>query len=489
MKYCWIAVIVSGAAAARLWLLFSTELVPGINGAYYLIQVRALLERQELALPDLPLVFYFEALLAGLLQRLTGNGINESVLLAVKLIDGILPAFAALPIFFLLERWSLNTMAPRWISALGALLVVMCFPALSVVGDLQKHSLALALLAALLWQINAWMKRPSAAHLLGIGLSGALIALTHIAVFGATMLLLAGIFLASLFVRKRFPWKAQHPLVVAAIVVLVMIVGAVWWRFDAQRLYRLFSVVSNLANLTQNGAFMPGATGVPSPITSYLLWFFELLAAFGIVSIIWRKRQQLPVEVISIVTGATLSILALTMPLFSQDMALRLALITVLPGILVLCFAMQQISNRWLRNILALGVALVLLLPSGSFVVNGGQAMLSSAAMQELKSLSALVHSPAKTLIIAPHGLEWWTAWTLGTKISNPDAVEISDCRNYAEVFVIEQKQWFLHRMPPPPLIRSARTIPAVSEIVHDGKYFKLIRADIAHNLTQQGKE
>jgi hypothetical protein len=354
---------------------------------------------------------------------------------------------------------------------------------------LQKHSLALALLAALLWQINAWMKRPSAAHLLGIGLSGALIALTHIAVFGATMLLLAGIFLASLFVRKRFPWKAQHPLVVAAIVVLVMIVGAVWWRFDAQRLYRLFSVVSNLANLVQNGAFMPGATGVPSPITSYLLWFFELLAAFGIVSIIWRKRQQLPIEVISIVTGATLSILALTMPLFSQDMALRLALIAVLPGILVLCFAMQQISNRWLRNILALGVALVLLLPSGSLVVNGGQAMLSSAAMQELKSLSALVHSPAKTLIIAPHGLEWWTAWTLGTKISNPDAVEISDCRNYAEVFVIEQKQWFLHRMPPPPLIRSARTIPAVSEIVHDGKYFKLIRADIAHNLTRQGKE
>jgi hypothetical protein len=133
------------------------------------------------------------------------------------------------------------------------------------------------------------------------------------------------------------------------------------------------------------------------------------------VSLIWRRRQQLPIEVISIVTGATLSILALTMPLFSQDMTLRLALIAVLPGILVLCFAMQQISN--------------------------------------------------------------------------PDAVEISDCRNYAEVFVIEQKQWFLHRIPPPPLIRSARTIPAVSEIVHDGKYFKLIRADIAHNLTRQGKE
>ena len=59
-----VALVVLAAVAERACLLFSTPLVPGINGAYYLIQTRALIERGKLGIPDLPLTFWVDASLA-----------------------------------------------------------------------------------------------------------------------------------------------------------------------------------------------------------------------------------------------------------------------------------------------------------------------------------------------------------------------------------------------------------------------------------------
>ncbi|MFZ4526400.1 MAG: hypothetical protein ACOYOE_12920 [Chlorobium sp.] len=45
-----ITAIVIAATGMRLWLLFSTSLIPGINGGYYLVRVCALIEHGQLAL-------------------------------------------------------------------------------------------------------------------------------------------------------------------------------------------------------------------------------------------------------------------------------------------------------------------------------------------------------------------------------------------------------------------------------------------------------
>ena len=54
------------AVAARSWLLWSTPLVPGMNGGYYLVQARALQEHGRLGIPDLPLTFILQATVAKL---------------------------------------------------------------------------------------------------------------------------------------------------------------------------------------------------------------------------------------------------------------------------------------------------------------------------------------------------------------------------------------------------------------------------------------
>ena len=91
--------IMLAALAGRAWLLFSTPYMPGVNGAYYLIQARAILERGVLGLPDLPLTFYLQAGLACLLAKVGGMAMDDAIMLAVKSCDAVLPVLVAWPTF------------------------------------------------------------------------------------------------------------------------------------------------------------------------------------------------------------------------------------------------------------------------------------------------------------------------------------------------------------------------------------------------------
>ncbi len=86
-------ILIAIAIAARAWLLFSTPYVPVINGAYYLLQARSLLEKGAFGVPDLPLTFMMHAALAKLLGAMMEQ--NAAIVLAVKLAEATLPALAA----------------------------------------------------------------------------------------------------------------------------------------------------------------------------------------------------------------------------------------------------------------------------------------------------------------------------------------------------------------------------------------------------------
>ena len=57
--------------AERAWLFFSTPLVPGINGAYDLVQTRALIGQGKLGIPDLPLTFWLDAALVKIIRLIS----------------------------------------------------------------------------------------------------------------------------------------------------------------------------------------------------------------------------------------------------------------------------------------------------------------------------------------------------------------------------------------------------------------------------------
>ena len=112
--------------------------------------------------------------------------------------------------------------------------------------------------------------------------------------------------------------------------------------------------------------------------------------------------------------------------------------------------------------------------------------------MSELQSLSQHIKQPEHALVCAQHGPEWWSAWFLRTRISQPGALRPDDWQRYGEVYFLEVK-WGLQMpqfgppgagkpgaMPPMPGMGAnpfmSAQIPSDAPVLHDGACLKFAR-------------
>ncbi|MCX6906794.1 MAG: hypothetical protein NTY01_01995 [Verrucomicrobia bacterium] len=488
-------VVIAMAIAARGWLLFGTPLVPGMNGGYYLVQARALLSAGALGIPDLPLTFVLQAALAKVIEWLTSHDIESSIVLAVKLADAALPPLAALPVFLLGRAWSERAGRGAWLSVAAAAVVALGVPALSMVGDFQKNSLGLLWLAGLICALFAWKRHRSiacgVAVLLLLGLTG----LTHIAVFGSALLLTATVFAAGVVLprseaggaRVRVAW----PLVAAGLGVAALAAGLVLWKFDPARIHRLVGAFSNPTSFLRGkgppmrpptggpavgfskggpppigdpmlgppppgddpmggppplfGGFMGGSMRGPGPgPMMFPRWM--LAAAFGGVSLCalalawWRRRALPPAESV-IGIGCAATTLLLTGPWVQGDVAGRFYLDAMIPATVAGLFVLFQIPNVWARLLLGSVIVLPAVGLAVPLVARGGHPIISEAAFRELQTLASRVAHPERTLVVTRHGVEWWTAWTLHTRVAQAKAVRADDWQKYGEVLFLQSKE------------------------------------------------
>lgn len=145
----------------RLSINYSTPLIPKVNGAYYLVQTRSILESGKLAFIELPLVFYVEALGSKLLNSY-GLDAASAILHAVKLTDSVLPALQAIPIFFLILFWKREKPARMsyFYASAGAIFSIANFQSVSMISDFQKNSIGLMWFAFYIY----YLKKHSGEH-------------------------------------------------------------------------------------------------------------------------------------------------------------------------------------------------------------------------------------------------------------------------------------------------------------------------------------
>jgi len=162
--------------------------------------------------------------------------------------------------------------------------------------------------------------------------------------------------------------------------------------------------------------------------------------AVGALVMLWRRRRDLPAADRAVVIGSVLTVLSLTGPWVRGDMARRLDLIVMIPAAIAGLFALLHIANRWLRPLLATAAVALVVGPAAPLVRRGGHPIISEAAYRELQTLAPRISDPKRTLVVARHGLEWWTAWTLHTHIAQPKALRAEDWKTYAEVLFLQSK-------------------------------------------------
>lgn len=498
-RWVWgaLAAVIATSVAARSWLLWSTPLIPGRNGGYYLIQARALLEHGALGIPDLPLTFFIQAAVAKLLQLLTGQGLEPSVMLSVRLCDGILPALIAVPVFLLGRGWCARTGRNAWPACAAAAIAAFGAPALSMTGDFEKNSLGLVWLAGLIAALNAWMAQRTRGRAAAVVALLGLCGLTHIGVFGSALLITALTGCADLALLRgrdglRTLWRIA--LVAAASAALVAAVaGVVLWKFDPARIRRLAGAASNPIAFLQNGGhtdgpghpscgsigqraemFRPpsddtagpafergeepppfargerpgpgpsrrqppgmGMRGFPQGAATGA---FALLAA-GTLALAWFKRRDLSAADRATAIGCGVALIVLTGPWVGSDMLDRFQLIAMVPAACSAAFVLAQMPGRRSASVGAVAVFALLAVTTVPLLRHGGRPVFSTAAFKELQTLIPYVAHPDRTLIVAPHGLEWWAAWVLHTHVAQTRAVRSSDWSKYETVLFLQENQ------------------------------------------------
>jgi hypothetical protein len=156
-----------------------------------------------------------------------------------------------------------------------------------------------------------------------------------------------------------------------------------------------------------------------------------------------------------------------------MEWAERFSLMAYLPGSVVLGYLLSSVR----RPLLAKGLAAVACAACvAGLAVSIGPLSAPSIppeSVEELRAFGAAVKNPDRTLVIARHGLEWWAAWFLRTKVAQEFDLQPAVWGEYAEVFMLVQKK---------PNGAGGRAFPEVrlgndAQILHNGRHFMLARA------------
>lgn len=485
-----LGLVVAVAMSSRAWLQFSTPLAPGINGAYYFVQARAILEHGISGVPDLPLTFWFHASLAWVIEHLTSLPRDASIILAVKSTDSILPPLAAIPIAWLGWNWQRSQPRPSRVAAVApAALVCLVMPALRMVGDFQKNSLALILLATLAAVAHRYLQQPRWQSALGsLGLM-ALIALTHIGTLGVALVFAALVMVCAAVIGTAQIRRWLAYLTLTSVVVLGITGAMIYRKYDSGRIIRLVKAFvqpssfldernqprqsGQPANLSQPPLAPRGNFDLPrrplplGPDDSHRAaplmrpphgpqgqlrqlakapgFLFLAVGLTGLV-VAWYRRKISPPADTTLLVAAALTAAALGGPFFDMDKALRLMLIALVPGAITLSYLLATINHLVVRRTLGALVFTSVIASAAIYLSHSGRPSISEATYAELQSLSRYIITTERNLVIARHGLEWWAAWVLHTHIAQPRAVVPSDWSKYDHIFYLSEKH-----LPRPP--------------------------------------
>jgi len=299
--------------------------------------------------------------------------------------------------------------------------------------------------------------------------------------------------LLAFLLRKRQGgrWRQILPLMGAGVLILLATSALVAWKFDASRIARLGSAFTDPSQFSWDGRQRPGQPHTQVGMEGWLPFLGFALAVAPALIVAWRKRLTLQAADFAVVAACALTVLMMTGPWFSPDKLMRFYLIALLPTIWVVSFALTHIQrNGWRQAVLSL-ILFIGLGGSAWVLIPGGKPVLEDATMMELKNLSEHIQDPAHTLVVADHGVEWWSAWFLHTHIAQPQALSRDVWQRYQTVLFLKVKSGVVSlpgrggpgpthdqgTRPPPP--HSMPVLTEDAELLHDGATLRLEK--IAH--------
>ena len=394
------------------------DLLPGLDGAFYWVQVRSVLENQSLAFSDLPFIFWVQAAIA--------NVVGD-VPLGVRISDAVLPALSAIPIYLIARRFK-NQFLPAI-----AILVVLLHPIqlYFFTGDFIKNEAtipAVFFMALILVNWETQSKKLSVIYLI------ILFVITALSHFGTALLAFILIVLWGLLQMRRrglkFWLKGLALSCVAFVGLLTSLAVIVPNRYE--RLVEFLTTPSTIF-------VRPVIDGIIHGYANSIITFTIITSQIAVVVlaiISWRSRSNFPFSGMSLVVSSLIATFLLSSPFISMEWADRLTGLSFVPlSIAAILIFGNADKNRFKAPVVLLAAAT--LISSIVFTSYEMKVVFSDEKYSDFKQLVQQVDIPDNSVIVARHGVQYLSAWHFETDVVLESYFETADLSSYSAVFIL----------------------------------------------------
>ncbi len=437
-----IGLLILIAAAIRLKTNFSADLIPGINGGYYPLLARNILETGSMNYPDAPLVHWLCAGLSAIIQAVTGLSIDNSIISSARLIDSLIPPLVAVPVYLVSRNMYPDMEKPdasRYIFPAFTALYLASLMVLS--GDMTKNSIGLVFLSAFLLNAIRFLQHRKAKFILLSVIFLMLTGFTHIGCLAVafTFIILSGLVSLIRSAQKKILRNLSFLLLT---IVLFVTVSLLLLRSDPDRLTRVTSFYLNPLRIFETPYLFLLING-QHPYSGFLWHNFliiNFLSLSGLIILIkYRSRMRVQEQVP--VWGLSMLSLALSSPLIGIEWALRYHLMAWLPIAFQYVFILRILSGGWQKRA-TLGVFGALVLLSATAGITGKRLpSITRESYQDLRNITSLQKIGKNDLVVARHGLEWWTGWVINCRTGKEYCLVPADWDKYPQIFLLRQKK------------------------------------------------
>ena len=405
------------------------------DGVYYPLQVRSILENFCLAIPDMPLYFYFTALVAKVLLLFNNSTPNETIILAVKIVDILIPVFSAVVVYFFIKQLKTKQDKYKFTDYLMIAFSVLALPYISMVsGELQKTAIGIVLIFSYLLLVYRYIEKKNL-HIAKIAALLLLLAFIHFGSFTAVLLFTA--ILLILNIKAVVKWfKAQDLKLKIVFAVGIVILFAGIFLFDSDRFMRLLLIPLNIFNDSEILFWMYGNNSF-GPIGVFAI-IINILAIIALITVI-KNKNKISNGTYRYFLSLIVFAFVLAFPLFYYQLFDRFLIYSFIPITIIYLMLFRLIDTRVLKYI-SVPIFLLLLLYSVRVgLVGHKKPNISREAYIELQTLKNKVSLKNNSVVIAGLRLYWWTAWEMKTHVSQDYAITESDIEKYDAFYFVRQ--------------------------------------------------
>lgn len=424
-----------------LWFYFRFQLMPMIDGPYYLIQVQSLLETGTLVYGDPPLTFY----LLTVTTLICGD-----IMVGVKVGVAFFCALAVIPAYFLMKRVGKSMLA----GYLAMLFIIFSPLYLRMVSDFIKNAIGIAWLLAFIYFLHdlafsGLSKRSMGFAIVFLLLTG----LTHILVFGVALLFLLLYTVLGILRSQNRKAVIKSASVLGLVTLVFVLVAATFFGWFFTDFTKLLSFLNTFSEAQSSSVSQPPITGPGGPgINNFFA--LSLMGGWGVVVMllsigtilslyVWKQREK---EALLLLVAVTVIGGILSFPLISTEYLTRFMLMLVIPAAVILSYGLTLLwrQDRLIPKVLAITLIVFCL---GVFVVYSFQTAMtlqptiSYVAYQDLVSMQEFITPDSVIVISNQPGIGYWIQYVEKTDIIGMGQQLSSDLwQTYSQVFGIFPK-------------------------------------------------